>query len=235
GWLVPMDNNKKGQEAFRKKSWNHYRVEAIGDTIKTWVNGVPAAHLIDDKTRSGFIGLQVHSIPEDSEEGKEVRWRNIRILTDDLRKYSKETPLAPVITKNRLTEQEVKDGWELLWDGETTAGWLGAKLDKFPDKGWIIENGELIVLSSEGAESAAGGDIVTQNSYGDFELLVDFKITPGANSGIKYYVDTDLNQGPGSSIGLEYQILDDERHPDATLGSHPGSRTLASLYDLIQA
>src|SRR5690606_10750592 len=98
-----------------------------------------------------------------------------------------------------------------------------------------IENGELIVLSSEGAESAAGGDIVTQNSYGDFELLVDFKITPGANSGIKYYVDTDLNQGPGSSIGLEYQILDDERHPDATLGSHPGSRTLASLYDLIQA
>lgn len=235
GWLVPMDNNKKGQEAFRKKGWNHYRVEAIGDTIKTWVNGVPAAHLIDDKTRSGFIGLQVHSIPEDSEEGKEVRWRNIRILTDDLRKYSKETPLAPVITKNRLTEQEVKDGWELLWDGETTAGWLGAKLDKFPDKGWIIENGELIVLSSEGAESAAGGDIVTQNSYGDFELLVDFKITPGANSGIKYYVDTELNQGPGSSIGLEYQILDDERHPDATLGSHPGSRTLASLYDLIQA
>src|SRR5690606_13326093 len=77
--------------------------------------------------------------------------------------------------------------------------------------------------------------IVTEEAYADFELKVDFKITEGANSGIKYYVDTELNQGPGSSIGLEYQILDDERHPDAKLGNHPGSRTLASLYDLIQA
>ena len=76
---------------------------------------------------------------------------------------------------------------------------------------------------------------MTTELYGDFELKVDFKLTEGANSGIKYYVDTDLNKGPGSSIGLEYQILDDERHPDAKLGNHKGSRTVASLYDLIQA
>jgi len=76
---------------------------------------------------------------------------------------------------------------------------------------------------------------VTTQEYGDFEVKVDFKLTRGANSGIKYYVDTDLNKGPGSSIGLEYQILDDAVHPDAKLGNHPGSRTLASLYDLIQA
>ncbi len=56
-----------------------------------------------------------------------------------------------------------------------------------------------------------------------------------ANSGIKYFVDADLNKGEGSAIGLEYQILDDERHPDAKLGNHEGSRTLASLYDLIKA
>src|SRR5690606_21169997 len=78
-------------------------------------------------------------------------------------------------------------------------------------------------------------DIVTGQLYRDFELKVDFKITPGANSGIKYYVDTEINKGPGSSIGLEYQILDDELHPDAKLGNHEGSRTVASLYDLIQA
>ncbi|MFC2128169.1 DUF1080 domain-containing protein, partial [Bacteroidota bacterium] len=113
--------------------------------------------------------------------------------------------------------------------------WRGAKLDGFPKEGWEIKNGELTVLSSGGAESAAGGDIVTEELYGDFELSVDFKITSGANSGIKYYVDTNINKGPGSSIGLEYQILDDALHPDAKLGSHKGSRTACSLYDLIEA
>jgi len=122
----------------------------------------------------------------------------------------------------------------MLWDGETTNGWRGARLDEFPETGWEIADGILTVLPSGGAESAAGGDIVTKDLYGDFELMVDFKITEGANSGIKYYVDTDLNKGPGSSIGLEYQILDDLRHPDAKLGNHEGSRTLASLYDLIK-
>ena len=123
----------------------------------------------------------------------------------------------------------------MLWDGKTSKGWRGAKLDEFPDKGWEINDGVLTVLSSGGEESAAGGDIVTTDLYGDFELKVDFRLTEGANSGIKYYVDTDLNKGPGSSIGLEYQILDDARHPDAKLGSHEGSRTVASLYDLMQA
>lgn len=235
GWLNPMDGNPKAQQAFKQNEWNHYRIEAIGDTIKTWVNGVPAAHLIDDKTSSGFIALQVHSIGDDQKEGTEIMWRNIKILTDSLQKYSKESPVEPIVTKNRLTIDEQKNGWKLLWDGQTTEGWRGARLDSFPDKGWVIENGELTVLSTGGEESAAGGDIVTVDTYGDFELRVDFRLTEGANSGIKYYVDTDLNKGPGSSIGLEYQILDDERHPDAKLGSHEGSRTLASLYDLIQA
>ena len=108
-------------------------------------------------------------------------------------------------------------------------------MDEFPEKGWEIEDGILTVLASGGAESAAGGDIVTKDLYGDFELKVDFKLTKGANSGVKYYVDTDINKGPGSSIGLEYQILDDENHPDAKLGNHKGSRTVASLYDLIKA
>ena len=235
GWLNPMDGNPEAQKAFKQNEWNHYRIEAIGDTIKTWINGVPAAHLIDDKTSSGFIALQVHSIGKDQQEGTEIMWRNIKILTDSLQKYSKESPIEPIVTKNQLTIDEQKTGWKLLWDGKTNEGWRGARLDDFPNKGWVIENGELTVLSTGGEESAAGGDIVTVDTYGDFELKVDFKLTEGANSGIKYYVDTDLNKGPGSSIGLEYQILDDERHPDAKLGNHEGSRTLASLYDLIQA
>lgn len=236
GWLVPVTDNPEAQAAFRQNDWNHYRIEAIGDTLKTWINGVPAAHLIDDKTAEGFIALQVHSIGDDAQAGTEVVWRDIRILTDSLaRAYSQETPLEPVVTKNNLTQAEKDDGWKLLWDGETTEGWHGARLEDFPDHGWEIQDGVLTVLASGGGESEAGGDIVTDSLYGDFDLQVDFRITEGANSGIKYYVDTELNKGEGSAIGLEYQILDDERHPDAKLGNHEGSRTMASLYDLIQA
>ena len=236
GWLNTLENSEEAQKAFKQNEWNHYRIEAIGDNIKTWINGVPTAYLIDDKTASGFIGLQVHSIGDNMDMlGKTVQWKNARVLTENLSEYSRESPLEPVITKNNLTYQEKNDGWQMLWDGKTTNGWRGAKLDEFPSQGWSIENGELIVAETGGAESTAGGDIVSTENYSDFELQVDFKLTPGANSGIKYYVDTELNKGPGSSIGLEYQILDDELHPDAKLGAQEGSRTVVSLYDLIQA
>tara|TARA_R110002049_G_scaffold3340_1_gene25676 strand:+ start:333 stop:1724 length:1392 start_codon:yes stop_codon:yes gene_type:complete len=234
-WLNPLTDNVEAQKAFKQNDWNHYRIEAIGDTIKTWINDVPAAHLIDGKTASGFIGLQVHSIHGDKKPGTQIMWKNVRIITENPVKYSKKTPIKPIITKNNLTLDEEKSGWKMLWDGKTTDGWRGAKLEGFPEQGWEINNGELIVLASGGGESAAGGDIVTAELYGDFELKVDFKLTPGANSGIKYYVDTEINKGAGSSIGLEYQILDDELHPDAKLGNHEGSRTVSSLYDLIQA
>ncbi|MFD2099028.1 3-keto-disaccharide hydrolase [Flagellimonas iocasae] len=235
GWLVTLDDNPEAQKAFKQNEWNHYRIEAIGDTLRTWINGVPAAHLIDEKTASGFIALQVHSIGKEQKAGTEIAWKNVKILTDSLSKYTKEIPLPPLITKNHINVDEAKNGWKLLWDGKTADGWRGARLDEFPDKGWVMEDGVLTVLSTGGEESAAGGDIVTTEQYGDFELMVDFKLTEGANSGIKYYVNTDLNKGPGSSIGLEYQILDDAVHPDAKLGNHEGSRTLASLYDLIKA
>ncbi|SIQ35629.1 3-keto-disaccharide hydrolase [Maribacter ulvicola] len=235
GWLNPLTDNPAAQKAFKQNDWNHYRIEAIGDTIKTWVNNVPAAYLIDEMTAKGFISLQVHGINNKQKEGTEILWKNIKIVTENVSEYSRTSPLTPISTKNQLTINEQNNGWELLWDGETTNGWKGAKLEEFPDKGWKIENGVLSVLSSGGAESAAGGDIVTKKLYGDFELKVDFKLTPGANSGIKYYVDTEINKGAGSSIGLEYQILDDNLHPDAKLGNHKGSRTVSSLYDLIEA
>ncbi len=236
GWLYNLKENPEAQKAFKQNGWNHYRIEAIGDTLKTWINGVAAAYLVDDMTASGFIGLQVHGIGNDEEKnGTQVIWKNIKIITDNVGKYTKTSTLVAKQTANVLSGDEVKSGWKLLWDGKTTNGWKGAKLDKFPESGWEINKGELSVLASDGQESAAGGDIVTTKLYGDFELKVDFKITEGANSGIKYYVDTEINKGEGSSIGLEYQILDDAKHPDAKLGSHEGSRTLASLYDLIQS
>jgi hypothetical protein len=135
---------------------------------------------------------------------------------------------------NTLTAAEKRQGWKLLWDGQTTKGWRAAKGKEFPKAGWEIKDGELSVVETGGAESRAGGDIVTEAAYAAFELKLDFRLTPGANSGIKYYVDTELNKGEGSAIGLEYQLLDDAKHPDAKAG-RDGNRTLASLYDLIPA
>jgi len=238
GWLYPLADNPEGQKAFKLGEWNHYRIEAVGNELRTWINGINCANLVDDMTAEGFIALQVHGIGNDENKaGTEVRWKNIRIMTENLdaerwpmKPYAKELNLVP----NTLTEYEKRQGWRLLWDGKTTNGWRGAKLDDFPERGWHIEDGVLVVEAADGAESGNGGDIVTIDQFGSFELIVEFKITEGANSGIKYFVDPDLNKGTGSAIGLEYQILDDQEHPDAKAGV-AGNRTVASLYDLITA
>ena len=217
---------KTGRGIFKQGDWNHVRVEAIGDSIKTTLNGTPCASINDGRVASGFIGLQVHGIGKDkAKDGTQVRWRNLRI-----QEVSGDKPAA----QNTLTAEEKAAGWKLLWDGKTTDGWRSARGPQFPKGGWTIANGELVVNETGGAESAAGGDIITVDKYSDFELLVDFKITPGANSGIKFFVDPALNKGEGSSIGPEFQILDDERHPDAKLGRN-GNRTIGSLYDMITA
>ncbi len=134
--------------------------------------------------------------------------------------------------ENSLSAKELKDGWKLIFDGSTTNGWISIRGDKFPEKGWEVKDGLLSVIESGGAESANGGDIITTKKYKNFILSVDFKISEGANSGIKYFVDPNINKGPGSAIGCEFQLLDDQVHPDAKLGVN-GNRTLGALYDLI--
>ena len=234
-WLYPLTWNPQAKTAFKSKEWNKARVEAFGNSIATCINGVPCANIWDDMTLSGFIALQVHAIASAADEGKTVRWKNIRICTTNVERYL--TPVkAPEINviSNTLSPNEVKNGWTLLWDGKTSEGWRGARIDAFPKKGWVMENGILKVLKSGGAESANGGDIVTEQEYKNFILKVDFKITEGANSGIKYFANPGMNRGAGSAIGCEFQILDDDKHPDAKLGVK-GNRQLGSLYDLIPA
>jgi hypothetical protein len=236
GWLYPVYGPEAARKAFKMGAWNKFRVEAIGTSIRSWVNGVPVANVVDDLTAKGFIALQVHSIGKDtSKVGEKVSFRNIRILTADLERQRTpdkgDTPQYNYIP-NALTAREKQEGWKLLWDGKTNAGWRGAKLQTFPEKGWTIKDGALIVAETGGGEAAAGGDIVTVDQFENFELIVEFNITKGANSGIKYFVDTELNKGEGSSIGCEFQILDDAVHPDAKMGVK-GNRTLAGLYDMI--
>ena len=134
---------------------------------------------------------------------------------------------------NNLTAYEKKNGWKLLFNGTDSKGWKGAYKDGFPDTGWQIKDGLLTVLASEGKEGGVGGDIVTIDQFSAFDLSFEFKLTTGANSGVKYFV-TLQEHNTGSAIGLEYQVLDDKNHPDAKLGI-AGNRTLASLYDLIPA
>lgn len=229
-WLYPMEYNPKAKTAFKQNEWNKVRIECIGPVMRTFVNGIATANLVDNLTPKGFIALQVHSV-EAKDVGKEIRWKNIRIQTTGLVATPADDIFVVNLLDNQLSEQEKKNGLSLLWDGKTTNGWRGAYKDKFPEKGWEIKDGLFSVLPSGGAESTNGGDIVTQNEYAFFDLQFEFKLSEGANSGVKYFV-TEKENNSGSAIGLEFQILDDERHPDAKLGA-VGNRTLGSLYDLI--
>ncbi len=236
GWIYPLSLNTKGRSAFKNGVWNAFRVQAIGNSITTWINGVQCANLVDDMTAKGFIALQVHSIPPEL-DGRLIKWRNIKIKTTNLK--NELWPTDPEVEEqsylvNQLTSLEKRQGWRLLWDGHTNNGWRGAKLDKFPEKGWEIKEGVLTVLATDGGESTGPGDIITTKKYSEFDLELEFKITKGANSGIKYFVDPTLNKGAGSAIGCEFQILDDHHHPDAKKGVK-GKRTIGSLYDLITA
>ncbi len=232
GWLYPGTLNPAARGLYQYGRWNHVRIEAIGPSLRTWVNGLPVAHVIDDATPAGFIALQVHSIGQAADAGRQIAWRNLRIQTTDLQPSPPDDTFIRNVMVNQVSAAEKAQGWRLLWDGKGTNGWRGARRDRFPDKGWKIENGELVVLAAGGAESGNGGDIVTTEEFEAFELQLEFKLTPGANSGIKYFVREEITPLGGSAIGLEYQLLDDERHQDAQAGA-AGNRTLASLYDLI--
>lgn len=237
GWLYPLSINEIGRTAFKNKAWNRYRIEAVGNRIRTWVNGIQCADLLVDLTPDGFIALQVHGIKQKQQDGLTVKWRNIRIKTEDLAAdlWQPDTAVEEVnYLANQLTDRQVRDGWQLLWDGKTTAGWRGANAKAFPPTGWRIENGILKVLPSVKGDPNKGGDIITDREFSNFELELDFLVTEGGNSGIKYLVVEELREKPGTGLGPEYQILDDERHPDAKNGVD-GNRTAGSLYDLITA
>ncbi len=230
-WLYTMDYNEAAKPLFKIGQWNKGRVECVSNSIRTFLNDKPAANVVDDMTARGFIALQVHQITKPEDAGKKVYFKNIRIQTKNLKPSPLDNIFVMNFIPNNISQQETNNGVKLLWDGKTTNGWRGVYKDHFPDKGWEIKDGVLSVLGAQGNESANGGDIITAKEYRAFVVQFDFKLTPGANSGVKYFV-TENEHNTGSAIGLEYQILDDDLHPDAKLGSI-GNRTEASLYDMI--
>jgi hypothetical protein len=134
----------------------------------------------------------------------------------------------------RLSKEEKAAGWQLLFDGKTTKGWRRFKGDKFPARGWLVKDGILVHEKNEPGFKA--GDIVTTEEFESFELKLEARLTPRGNSGVKYLVNEALVTGEkaekADGLGFEFQILDDDLHPDAKKGKN-GNRTMGSLYDLI--
>jgi len=139
---------------------------------------------------------------------------------------------------NELTAAERATGWRLLFDGRTLSGWRGLGYDSVPTAHWKVADGAIEKIASGNVpkladgQPAHGGDLMTVDSFGDFELAFEWKVAPGANSGVKYNVSERLSmsQAPNhAALGFEYQILDDDRHEDGKLPSHRAG----ALYDLI--
>jgi len=227
GWLYPGELNASGTQLYQFGRWNHFRIEAIGPQIRTWIDGKPVAHLIDDAVARGFIGLQVHAVGNAGEAGRTTSWKNLRLQTQTLKPAPPMNIFIRNLIPNDLDAGEQAQGWRLLWDGKTSKGWHSAAGGAFPQNGWRLSDGALSVLPG-----VHGGDIVTDEVFGAFELQLDFKVTKGANSGIIYLLTAASDPASGGApLGLEYQLLDDANHPDAKQGIN-GNRTLGSLYDI---
>src|SRR5579863_9583195 len=123
---------------------------------------------------------------------------------------------------NQLSPEEKAAGWQLLFDGQTPQGWHSFKRNSFPAKGWLVEDGWFHCLGKD------GGDVLSDGEYDQFELKWEWKIEPGGNSGLKYFVLESRN----AAIGHEYQMLDDERNPDGRIGQ--GKHVTASFYDVLK-
>jgi hypothetical protein len=145
-----------------------------------------------------------------------------------------DTVTAVVDSNNALTAAEKTQGWLLMFDGKTTAGWLKYDSTVFPDSGWVVDNGTLrCVGSGLGEAGGKGGDIVYDKKFKDFDLKLEWKISPGGNSGVFYFVQ-EIPKEPSWKSGCEMQVLDNIGHLDARLGKN-GDRQAGSLYDLIPA
>jgi len=142
--------------------------------------------------------------------------------------------MVVVDPNNSLTEQEQAEGWIMMFDGKTSAGWRGYSKAAFPDSGWSVDSGALRCIGSgHGEAGGKGGDIIYDRKFKDFNLKLEWKISTGGNSGI-FYLGQEIPNEPVWKSAPEMQVLDNIVHPDAKLGKD-GNRMAGSLYDLIPA
>ncbi|MCI0662891.1 MAG: DUF1080 domain-containing protein [Acidobacteria bacterium] len=135
------------------------------------------------------------------------------------------------VSPGQLAKSGNNGGWKRLFDGKTLNGWRGFHSDK-PPEGWAIEDGCIKKVPATGQLGRSGGDLITTDQFSNFELELEWKISKGGNSGIKYLISESLPPTGRSGISFEYQVLDDESHPDAKAGIS-GNRLSGAVYDLI--
>ena len=135
-------------------------------------------------------------------------------------------PAAPA--KTALTAEETRAGWKMLFDGKTLNGWRGYKKPDATTSRWLVEDGMLTLPKNDGKDTHGARDLISTETFDHFELAWDWKIALAGNSGMKYFVLEDQD----SAIGHEYQMIDDERHPDAKVGP---KRQTSALYDVLAA
>jgi hypothetical protein len=142
---------------------------------------------------------------------------------------------------NTLSKAEQKAGWKLLFDGKTFNGWRGLGRDHIPEGLWVVENGLIRKIKNSDVQKLPDGrpvelgDIMTVDTYENFELVFEWKINKGGNSGLKYNVSEEMCAANGSkysALGFEYQLLDDK---DPMYSKLQASQYSGSLYDLIPA
>ena len=173
GWLFKLDNNEEARKAFKQGEWNHFRVVAIGDSIKTWINGVPAADLKDDMTASGFIALQVHGVGERTDP-LQVRWCNIRL--QDLG----------------------DDAWIPLFDGKSLEGWQANE----NEESIAVKDGTIVAGGGPRAHLFYVGP-VENHDFKNFQFKAEVMTEPGSNSGIFFHTEMAkgrLNKGYEAQI-----------------------------------
>ena len=211
--------------------FNDSRIIVQGNRVEHWLNGHKIVALDLDsyavtqliqqskfsrmprfaKEPSGVLCFQHH--------GDDVWFRNIKV-----RSLPPADEPAPAQRPNRLSQEQREAGWQNLFNGRDARHWRGFLKEEFPERGWSIENETLIHAAGGG-----GGGIVTRKRYGQFDFRFEWRVAEGANSGVKYFI---LEQERKQQIGHEYQILDDERHPDARRGT---TRQTAAFYDCLSA
>ena len=212
-YMISICGADKGNT--REMGWDQL-IQPLGEGS---FNTYQVVKLALDRGYEGPFGLQCYNIKQDAEVALTT---SMNTWHQYLLRYQGETP-------SELVE---------LFDGKTSQGWRGINSDSFPEGGWEINKGLLMVNANGGAESGSGGDIITRDKFGDFELKWEWKmLTKGGNSGVKYYVEERKQENTQHGIGLEYQILDDQNHEWMLNGKMTPCdyHTLGSLYEIYPA
>jgi len=201
GWIGNLSNNQQGREAFKRDEWNAYHIEAIGNSIRVWVNGINTVNLLDNQASEGVIGFQVHSIYNEDHIGAKVQWKDIQLRTKKLDgfinptdKLAKEINLVP----NELSTQEKKVGWKIFDRDNVPMQDPGMELTP-----WYLGKDQF--CSGQNTMQL----LRLQSVTGNFELKFEYQIQEGGMAQLNYgYVDDPYS----------YMLTDDANIPKDTYG-----------------